>query len=288
MKGFTLTICACFLAGGAIASSAPEKSLRPLLRPGVDVTMAQASVAASMLVTVAAKMPAPAHGAMLRPVQRPVSPQIVAAAARPAGPLLGPATSLRPAPRTGAIVEKAFFWNQKKRKNSVCGDLDLQGDVVGDYGKSGGGCFIKDAVRLKSVSGVRLSQPSLMTCDTAKSLKTWIENGVQPAFGKQGPVAELKVAAHYACRTRNNRKGAKLSEHAKGRAIDISAFVMRDGDRVTVLKDWGKGRDGKALAAAHKSACGPFGTVLGPKSDRHHRDHFHVDTARYRSGAYCR
>ncbi|MDG1449086.1 MAG: extensin family protein [Ascidiaceihabitans sp.] len=30
-----------------------------------------------------------------------------------------------------------------------------------------------------------------------------------------------KVAAHYSYRTRKNKAGAKISEHGKGRAIDI-------------------------------------------------------------------
>jgi len=30
------------------------------------------------------------------------------------------------------------------------------------------------------------------------------------------------------------------------------------------------------------------GTVLGPEANRFHRDHFHFDTAEYRSGPYCR
>jgi hypothetical protein len=42
------------------------------------------------------------------------------------------------------------------------------------------------------------------------------------------------------------------------------------------------------MRRAHKTACGPFGTVLGPNADRYHQDHFHFDTARYRSGSYCR
>jgi hypothetical protein len=28
--------------------------------------------------------------------------------------------------------------------------------------------------------------------------------------------------------------------------------------------------------------------VLGPNANSFHRDHFHFDTARYRSGSYCR
>jgi hypothetical protein len=94
--------------------------------------------------------------------------------------------------------------------------------------------------------------------------------------------------AHYACRTRNSVKGAKISEHGRGRAIDIAAFQLRNGSEISVLKHWGQGGNGKALSKIHRAACGPFGTVLGPKSDRHHRDHFHFDTARYRSGPYCR
>lgn len=286
-------LCVFVGAGASLASQAPDRSLRPMARPveiiaddGHEdiVAMAGHSISASMAAPVAAKTPLP----VIRPVMRPPSPQLVAVAHRPAGPFLGPDVSLRPVFRPDSVVQQALFGKRKKRKGSVCGDLDIQGEAAGDIGGPRNGCYIKDAVRVKSVAGVRLSQPSLMTCDTAKTLSKWVDKGLQPAFKKQGPVVELKVAAHYACRTRNNQRGAKLSEHAKGRAIDISGFVMKDGDLVTVLKDWGKGRDGKSLSLAHKSACGPFGTVLGPQSDRHHRDHFHFDTARYRSGAYCR
>jgi len=101
-------------------------------------------------------------------------------------------------------------------------------------------------------------------------------------------VTSLKVAAHYACRTRNSRKGARISEHGKGRAIDIAAFRLDNGDEISVLDDWNSSRKGRILRRLHASACGPFGTVLGPDSDRHHQDHFHFDTARHRNGSYCR
>ena len=97
----------------------------------------------------------------------------------------------------------------------------------------------------------------------------------------------ITVPSHYACRTRNSQRGARLSEHAKGNAIDISAFTLADGTRLTVLGDW-NGRNSRTMRRLHASACGPFGTVLGPNSDRHHRDHFHFDVADYRSGPYCR
>jgi hypothetical protein len=110
-----------------------------------------------------------------------------------------------------------------------------------------------------------------------------------PEVGRRGGgVTELRVAASYACRTRNSQKGARLSEHAKGHAIDISGFTYKDGSQITVLKNWGGGRDVKILKKVHRGACGPFGTVLGPNSDKFHRDHFHFDTARYRGGPYCK
>jgi hypothetical protein len=56
---------------------------------------------------------------------------------------------------------------------------------------------------------------------------------------------------------------------------------------MTVLTDW-NGRYASQLRAMSQAACGPFGTVLGPEADRFHRDHFHFDTADYRSGSYCR
>lgn len=99
---------------------------------------------------------------------------------------------------------------------------------------------------------------------------------------------EIKVAAHYACRRRNNSKTGKISEHGRGRAIDISGFELANGSEISVLRDWSAGSSSRALQRMHAEACGPFGTVLGPRANRFHLDHFHFDTARYRNGTYCR
>ena len=63
---------------------------------------------------------------------------------------------------------------------------------------------------------------------------------------------------------------------------------MHSGAEVSVLKGWNAPASRKAMRRVHKGACGPFGTVLGPKANRFHLDHFHFDTARYRKGTYCR
>ncbi|WP_121065737.1 extensin family protein [Chachezhania antarctica] len=250
---------------------------------------------------------AEAPGQSLRPQARPQAPEpIEEAQADPAGNVVRPRErnysnrAGEPAASAGAVPppdetsNKGFLGgifskkNNKVAGNAICGIPDLTGKVIGRVPGRIRGCGIDEAVLVESAAGVLLSPPAMVNCPTAKAIRDWVENGVKPAFGRRDTVVSLRVAAHYSCRTRNNRPGAKISEHGKGNAIDISAFNFDDGDSVTVLKGWGRGRRGRALKSAWKAACGPFGTVLGPRADRYHRDHFHMDTARYRSGTYCR
>lgn len=273
MRGFrrSFWICLAVFVATTASAAAPETSLVPLTRPGKTEV-------ASVVVNP-----------KLRPVVRPASPQVTAASARPTDlPFLGPENSIRPFVRPEELEQQVFFKKRKLRKGSVCGDIDIQGKAVGRVNGKIKACGINDAVQITSVSGVKLSRPSTMDCSTAQALNKWVDKTVKPTFKRRGPVVELQVAAHYACRTRNNRKGAKISEHGKGRAIDISGFRMADGEVVTVLNGWRKNPSKKQLTKVWRGACGPFGTVLGPNSDRYHRDHFHLDTARYRSGTYCR
>lgn len=170
----------------------------------------------------------------------------------------------------------------------LCGRRSIQGEAIGAV-RGAGACGIDDAVRVTQVSGLALSRPARMDCTTARALDDWAAGAVRPIVARRGGGAVgLDVAAGYACRGRNNQRGAKLSEHSYGHAIDISGILLANGDRITVLGDWGGGDRGAVLRSLHRAACGPFGTVLGPESDRYHRDHLHLDTARYRSGSYCR
>lgn len=197
--------------------------------------------------------------------------------------------SLRPLLRPRAVGQRGIARKNQLARGAVCGDLAIQGTEVGPVRGTLNGCGVIKAVKVREVSGVQLSQHSLMDCVTAKALKRWINAGMKPAVGNTGGgVRQIRVAAHYSCRTRNNQPGAKISEHGRGRAIDISGFVLNDGTVITLLADWRDPRKGRILRSMHKSACGAFGTVLGPNANRYHLDHFHFDTARYRSGSYCR
>ncbi|MBR9653199.1 extensin family protein [Thalassovita aquimarina] len=240
-----------------------------------------------------------APGTSLRPVARgdlaqaiiqDVTPRVLGVRSQADTPeRKGVLRLLRPRTRSDSGFSAAIQSRKDRRRGTVCNDRELVGEPVGYVPGKMTGCGVQEAIRLRAVSGVALSRPATMDCGTAKALKTWVEKGMKPAVGRRGGgVAEMRILAGYSCRTRNSRNGARISEHGKGRAIDIGGFVLKNGKEISVLKNWGKRREGRILRKMHKSACGPFGTVLGPESDRYHRDHFHFDTARYRSGSYCR
>ncbi|MFY0596659.1 MAG: extensin family protein [Cognatishimia sp.] len=248
-----LSIIALTLAATIATANAPSQSLRPVARADV--------------FPIALSSFAPAQS--LRPVVRPddLKTQLI------------PVMSKPPVKRT----------SNGQKLQRICGDKDLLGVEVGRVPGKLNGCGIKNAVKLYSVNGVELSTPATIECGTAKALKNWMERGMDKAVGRTGGgVVKLKVAAGYSCRTRNHKPGAKISEHGKGRAIDLTGFYLKNGDQISVLNDWGKGKYGRILRDMHRSACGPFGTVLGPNADRHHKDHFHFDIAKHRGGSYCR
>lgn len=155
----------------------------------------------------------------------------------------------------------------------------------------GNGCQVPNPWRMHSVAGVQLSQPATLNCSVTQPLYDWMNGTVQPAaqsaFG--APVTGITVAASYSCRARNNKRGARMSEHGFGNAIDISSFTLADGRKITVKQGWrGEGDEREFLRQVRRDACGEFMTVLGPGTDRHHGDHFHLDLANRRSGkTYC-
>lgn len=175
------------------------------------------------------------------------------------------------------------------RAGKLCGDKRIRGRKMSPIKGRLAGCGIAAPVLVSEVAGIPLSRPATLDCAAARAMADWVERGVKPAIGRYGGgLSELKVVASYSCRTRNNKKGAKLSEHAKGRAVDVAAFELKKGGSLDLLSDWRTKKEGAILKKIHKAACGPFGTVLGPNADRYHQDHLHMDVAKYRSGAYCR
>lgn len=167
------------------------------------------------------------------------------------------------------------------KAGSVCGVAAIKGEEIARIASKVNGCGVEDPVVVTSVSGVRLSQAATLDCSIATALNSWVDEVAQPAF--DGRLVEMQIAAHYICRSRNNVKGAKISEHGKGRAIDISAFILSNGTVQTVAQNYNK-----LLRRIYKAGCSYFKTTLGPGSDGYHEDHFHFDTSARSGGAYCR
>ncbi len=190
-------------------------------------------------------------------------------------------------PASAVITQPQVVVRGKSGK--ICGKSSIRGEKLSRISGNIRGCGIAKPVRVSEVAGVPLSQPAIMDCDTAKALDRWVDKGVKPTIGRLGGgLRQLNVIAGYSCRTRNSQPGAEISEHGKGKAVDISGFTLANGKTVSVLSGWDNRGERRLLERLHKAACGPFGTVLGPKSDRYHKDHFHLDTARHRGGTYCR
>lgn len=151
------------------------------------------------------------------------------------------------------------------------------------------GCGLSAPYNLTVIApGVTLSPNTEMSCQTALATSQWAINILQPAAGALGENVRLKSIAHastYICRKRNNQSDTKLSEHAKGNAIDISSFSFDNHESIPIEPRAGKGTMREAFQrTARAGACLYFSTVLGPGSDEYHDDHLHFDTIARPSG----
>lgn len=198
-------------------------------------------------------------------------------------------TSPRPQIRPCKFRKFELGRERMRERGALCGDWTILGETRKPISGKYRGCGIADPVQVRVISDVYLSQLALMDCETAVTFKTWIENTAKPAFaGQGGGLKGMRLAGHYSCKTQNNQPRARLSEHARGRAIDISAFVLQDGTLITVRDGWEADGTANLLRDLHSGACDLFGTVLGPKADQFHKGHFHFDTARRSGGSVCR
>jgi hypothetical protein len=134
-----------------------------------------------------------------------------------------------------------------------------------------------------TVGPVAIKPAATLACPIVSVLDRWLADSVQPAaqrwFGAR--VVEIKQISAYACRGMNGNPSAHISEHAFGNALDIAAFTLADGRRITVQEGWrGMAEEQGFLRDVQATACQQFSTVLAPGSDVHHTDHIHVDLMR--------
>lgn len=149
-----------------------------------------------------------------------------------------------------------------------------------------GGCTAIGAVKLLDI-GVPTSGLGAMTCGLAFNFAAWARYGVQPAARVylHGEIAKIETFGTYSCRPIAGSD--RLSEHGRSNAVDVSAFVLTDGRRISVKNGWNGDRDAdQFLKVIRESACKRFRTVLSPDYNAAHHDHLHFDMGG--KGTYCR
>ena len=163
---------------------------------------------------------------------------------------------------------------------------------------------------------VEIDPPATVSCELAKALSDWVDDLQRYAEALLGSTVVKLRASSYVCRNVYNRADPPLSQHALANALDLSEFVLASGEHITVREDWNQRfanaelplrnpihltnasgslqtvvayLQGKSafIQSAHEDACRIFGTVLGPRANRAHHDHFHLDI-KERRASFCR
>lgn len=149
-------------------------------------------------------------------------------------------------------------------------------------------CRVEDAVRAKAGQTLLPLAPASVSpsCPMAIGLLLWQAQVVQPQaqaiLGSK--VTNIETFGSYSCRRMYARDDGPWSEHATADALDVSGFVLADGRRISVLKDWAGDGEGSAerarfLRAVRDGACDLFSTTLSPDYNAAHADHLHLDLA---------
>ncbi|MDO8607771.1 MAG: extensin family protein [Phaeospirillum sp.] len=163
-----------------------------------------------------------------------------------------------------------------------------------------GACRIPNPVKVSGDARLSWNRPGMLSCSMARTIERFEALVVEPAamkvFGQR--VARLVHMGTYDCRTRRTEttvaaagaggsRGGRLSEHARGQAIDIGGFELADGTAISVKKDWkGAGKRSEFLQEVARASCEHFNVVLTPNHNRLHNDHLHLDIGPHRLCGY--
>lgn len=193
---------------------------------------------------------------------------------------------LRDPPGWATARKLAALRNDPEVCRAVLGRSDIAFTALAPAGE--GACARPDRTVLSDYPLRPASPPT--TCSMAASLQLWLDRAQQSARETMGSsIARIDHLGAYSCRRMYGRDSGPWSEHATGNAIDIAGFLLEDGTRISVLRDWNADGDKAAfLRGVREDACDVFGTVLSPDYNAAHRDHFHLDQAPRGFGGVCR
>ncbi|MBN8728236.1 MAG: extensin family protein [Xanthomonadales bacterium] len=152
-----------------------------------------------------------------------------------------------------------------------------------------GGCGYHGAVQVGGLArDVGVGTPFVLSCPAALDLAMWMRHDLRgAALAELGsPLTAIQHAGSYACRNIYGRADARRSRHATADALDVRGFVLADGRRIGLARDWGReDARGRFLRQVRNGACRWFDVVLGPDYNAAHHDHLHLEHGR---GRLCR
>lgn len=144
-------------------------------------------------------------------------------------------------------------------------------------------------VYLRGSAKIRYNSSPVLSCGMALGLARFeqvLNEEAQRYLGQE--VARVEQGGTYNC-----RKMARfdlVSEHAYANAIDIRSVTLKNGRRLSVLASFGRtdAEPTRPEARFWRSVAnrlydeGAFSVVITPFFDGLHKDHIHLDQARYR------
>ncbi|MEG3079125.1 extensin family protein [Halomonas sp. 5021] len=145
-------------------------------------------------------------------------------------------------------------------------------------------CPLENVVRLEA-SSVAFNQSFVASCPLALAWVMFERHALQPSaetlLGTR--VRQVDHVGSFACRNVYGRESGRRSEHATAEALDVTGFHLANGERITLLEDWGNdGPAGAFLRDIRDDACDFFGNTLGPDYNAAHADHFHFGMRGFR------
>lgn len=171
--------------------------------------------------------------------------------------------------------------NDPRQCQAVLAQAGIRFEATPPVTASQAACGYADGVTL--LGEPRFEPARLITaCPLAAALWKWKRETLDPAARRRfgAPVARLEHFGSYECRRMGRARTGGWSEHATADAVDVSAFRLTDGRRISVRHGWnGTTAERAFLRESRGGACSLFATTLTPDYNADHFDHFHLDLA---------
>ncbi|MDB5555593.1 MAG: extensin-like family protein [Rhizobium sp.] len=197
-------------------------------------------------------------------------------------------------PRTSDPTEEADDFTEMTSADRACrSELQRMGVKFQELPpiSNGRSCGIPHPIKVTGFQGgIQLKPAATLNCSMTKIFAKWVKNELVPSsrYRYFSGIKTIHQMSSYSCRKMNSRSNNPWSEHAKGNALDIGGFTLKNGKHIDIRK---KGffafREKGLLKTVREDSCKYFTTVLGP-GDAYHGDHFHFDLrARKRNYRHC-